>query len=147
MTAEGGGPWVAEATNVAEGGAIAQRLAGSCVSACGEIMTGGAMSEAEFLAQLGEWSNPGALADALNAREASSATWEGGYFASAEDAIWAARQGRMAAVLQAPSLPAHMVVVEPREAGMFFVRDPGMGGTYEVRLEWIAKWVSGGVFR
>ena len=64
---EGAGPWVAEAVNVTEGGAVLQSSAGSCVAACGEMLSGGAMSQAEFLAQLGEWSNPGALAEALNA--------------------------------------------------------------------------------
>lgn len=142
---EGAGPWVGEASNLAEGGAIAQSLAGSCVSACGEMLSGGAMSEAGFLQQLGEWSNAGSLADALNAFE-GSANWEGGLFASAEDAVAAAQQGQMGATLQAPYLPSHMVVIEPGEAGMFLVRDPAIGGTYEVTLEWIAKWVSGGVF-
>ena len=142
---DGAGPWVSEAVNAAEGGAVAQSLAGSCVSACGEMLSGGATSEAQFLSQLGEWSNPGALADALNALE-GSATWEGGYFATAEDAATVAQQGQFGAVLQAPTLPSHMVVIEPGEAGTFLVRDPGIGGTYEVTLDWIQKWVSGGVF-
>jgi hypothetical protein len=104
------------------------------------------MSEAEFLAQLGEWSNPGALADALNAMEGSAA-WQGGYFAGEADAIAAATQGSsMAAVLQAPGAAAHMVVIEAGEGGILTVLDPAVGGTYEVTTEWIAKWVSGGVW-
>jgi hypothetical protein len=83
---EGAGPWVAEAVNVTAGGAVRQRTAGSCVAACGEMLSGGAMSQAEFLAHLGEWSNPGALAEALNALEGVT-TWEGGYCASAADAV------------------------------------------------------------
>jgi hypothetical protein len=143
---EGAGPWVAEGVNVTEGGAVAQSLGGSCVSACGEMLTGGAVSEAEFLAELGEWSNPGALADMLNA-EAGSAAWQGGYYGSAADAVAVAQEGQTAATLQAPGLPGHMVVIEPGEAGTFLVRDPGIGGTYEVAVQWIEKWVSGGVWR
>jgi hypothetical protein len=142
---EGAGPWVAEAANITEGGAVAQSLGGSCVSACGEMLSGAAVSESELLASLGEWSNPGALADALNAVEGAG-TWQGGYFASAADAAAAAEGGPMGAVLQAPGLPAHMVVLEPGEAGAFLVRDPAIGATYEVTVEWIMKWVSGGVF-
>src|SRR5215470_3410755 len=103
---EGAGPWVADAVNVTAGGAVLQRTAGACVAACGEMLSGGAMSQAAFLAHLGEWSNPGALAEALNALEGVT-TWEGGYFASAADAVLAAQAGPMGAVLQAPFLPAH----------------------------------------
>jgi hypothetical protein len=143
---EGAGPWVAEATGITEGGAVLQSTGGSCVSAVGEMLSGGAMTEAEFLAQLGEWSNPGALARALNALE-GSAVWEGGYFASGADALVVAGEGEIGAVLQAPFLPSHMVAIKPAaEAGWFLVRDPAIGGTYRVTAEWIAKWVSGGVF-
>ena len=142
---EGAGPWVADAVHVTAGGAVRQSTAGSCVAACGEMLSGGAMSQAEFLAQLGEWSNPGALAEALNALEGVT-TWEGGYFASAADAVVAAQAGQMGAVLQAPFLPAHMVVLEPGEAGMFLVRDPAIGGMYEVAVAWITKYVAGGVW-
>lgn len=142
----GAGPWMAEGTNVVEGAALSQSLVGSCVSACGEILSSGAMSEAEFLAEIGEWSNPGALADTLNALEGAGA-WQGGYFAEAADAVAAAEQGQMAAVLQAPGMAAHMVVIEPAaEAGTFIVSDPAVGATYEVTAEWIAKWVAGGVW-
>lgn len=143
----GAGPWVAEATEIAEGGAVLQSLEGSCVSAVGEMLSGGAMTEAEFLAQLGEWSHPGALARALNALE-GSAVWEGGLFGSAADGVLMAEQGQVGAVLlsPAPNLYTHMVVMEPLEAGWFLVRDPAIGGTYRVTAEWIAKWVIGGVF-
>jgi hypothetical protein len=84
--------------------------------------------------------------DALNAR-AGSTVWQGGYFESAADAVAAAERGEMAATLQAPGLPGHMVMIEPGEAGTFLVRDPAIGGTYEVVVEWLEKWVSGGVWR
>jgi hypothetical protein len=70
----------------------------------------------------------------------------GGYFDTAEDAIIAAHGGQIGAVLQAPFLPAHMGVIEPLETGWFLVRDPGIGGTYQVRSVWIEKYVSAGVF-
>ena len=141
------GPWVAEATNVAEGGVVLQSTEGSCVPACGEILTGGATSEAQLLFELGEWSTPGALADALNALTGSGA-WAAGYFASGADALTVARSGGMAATVPADGLPAHMVVIEPgAEAGTFVVRDPGIGGTYDVTAGWIEKYVSGGVWR
>lgn len=142
---EGAGPWVAEAVNATEGGAVLQSTAGSCVSACGEMLSGGALSEAELLGTIGEWSNPAALADALNAAGGAT-TWEGGYFETAADALAAAEQGQMGAVLQAPFLPAHMVVIEPLEAGGFLVQDPAIGGTYEVVASWIEKFVAGGVW-
>jgi len=39
-----------------------------------------------------------------------------------------------------------MVVVEPTEAGTHLVRDPLPGVTYEVTVDWIKKFVVGGVF-
>ena len=81
----------------------------------------------------------------LNALDGAG-TWAGGYFRAAADAVAAAQDGRMAAVLQAPGQAAHMVVIEATESGDFLVRDPAIGGTYEVAAEWIAKFVSGGVF-
>jgi hypothetical protein len=142
---EGAGPWVAEAVNVTEGGAILQSTTGSCVAACGEMLSGGALTEVELLAQIGEWSNPAALAEALNAAEGAAA-WEGGYFATGAEALAAAEQGQMAGVLQAPFLPAHMVVIEPLEAGGFLVQDSAIGGTYEVTAAWIEKFVAGGIW-
>jgi hypothetical protein len=39
------------------------------------------------------------------------------------------------------------VVIEPGQAGTFLVKDPGIGGTYEVTAEWIMKYVAGAVWR
>ena len=142
---DGAGPWVAEGTNITAGGTVAQSLGGSCVSACGEMLSGGAMSESQFLEQLGEWSNPSALADSLNSLEGAG-TWQGGYFTEAQ-AIAAAQGGQIGAVLQALEANAHMVVITPGESGAFLVQDPAIGGTYQVTLQWIAKYVAGGVLR
>jgi hypothetical protein len=140
------GPWAEEAARVEVGGAVPQSRPRSCVAACGEMLTGGSLSEAAFLDQFGEDSNPEALANALNAREAG-AGWRGGYFLDESWAVAAARRGPMAAVLQAPLGGAHMVVIEPAGEGEFLVRDPAPGVTYRVTPAWIEKYVSGGVFR
>ena len=102
------------------------------------------MSQAEFLAQLGEWSNPGALAEALNALEGVT-TWEGGYFASAADAVVATQEGQMGAV------PGPIPSCAYGHSGAWrswhvLGRDPAIGGTYEVTVEWITKYVAGGVW-
>jgi hypothetical protein len=142
----GSGPWVDDGFNHRPGGAVSQSTDGSCVSACGEMLTGGTVSEADLLAKLGDWSNPGALARELNQR-AGSEVWQGGYFESGADALEAARRGPTAVILQAPGGNAHAVVVEPLESGNFLVRDPLPGQTYEVTSDWIEQYVAGGVFR
>jgi RHS repeat-associated protein len=137
----GSGPWT-EGLVVEPGGAVGQLTGGSCVAACGEMLSGGSRSQAQLIGALGEWSNPQALAHELGEG------WTGGYFASAGDAIAAASRGPMGATLQAGMGPGHMVVTSPIGNGRFLVRDPWYGGsTYEVGTDWISKYVSGGVFR
>jgi len=143
---EHSGPWVHEAGDVEPGGAVAQTRPGSCVSACGEMLTGGSATEAQFLEELGEDSNPRALAADLN-RRAGGTEWRGGYFPDGATAVAAAERGPIGAVLQAPGGGAHMVVIEPAGEGQFVVRDPIPGVTYRVTAAWIEKFVSGGVFR
>ncbi len=140
------GPWVNEATNVRRGGSVAQCSGGSCVSAAGEMLTGGSVTEAQLLSRLGEWSDPVALRTELN-RLAGSEAWRGGYFTDASEALSAARQGPMAAILQAPGGRGHAVLIEPIARGRFRVRDPLPGVTYEVSASWVRRFVSGGVFR
>lgn len=139
------GPW-AEGVQARQGGAVAQATEGSCVSACGDMLADGSILQAQLLSELGEWSNPGALADALNSRVGSQ-VWRGGYFEGPADALAAANRGRMAAVLQSPGGPAHMVVIEPLGAETYLVRDPLPGVNYEVGADWIKRFVSGGVFQ
>jgi hypothetical protein len=139
------GPWVYEATNIERGGAVVQSRPGSCVSACGEMLTGGAVKESRFLELLGEYSHPEALEQAL-IRITGDNRWLGKYFMHEAAATAAAHRGPMAAVLQAPGGGRHMVVIEPAEGGQFLVRDPLPGVTYQVAQEWIEKFVSGGVY-
>lgn len=135
----GSGPWT-RGVDMRPGGAVGQMAEGSCVSACGEMLSG--RRQAELLDALGEWSNPHALARELGD------DWVGGFFGSAEDAVAVARQGPMGATLQAGTGPGHMVVTTPIGKGLFRVQDPWNGGsTYEVGVDWISEYVSGGVFR
>ncbi|WP_316228456.1 RHS repeat-associated core domain-containing protein [Bradyrhizobium sp. SZCCHNR1039] len=141
------GPWSRGVTNVVEDGVFTQCAAGSCVSATGQVLTNGAVSEEQLLSKLGEWSNPVALARELN-RLDPSAAWKAGYFVDGADALAVAKSGRVGLVLQAPGTAAHMVTVEPlATAGRFLVRDTGAGVTYEVGSEWIKTFVAGGVWR
>ena len=120
VAAEGGvgggsGPW-AEGIPSEPGGAVGQTTSGSCVSACGEMLSGGSVTQQELLDQIGEWSNPQSLARALGDG------WKGGGFASAEDALAAADQGPMGAELRVPLESGHMVVTTPVGDGEFRIR-------------------------
>ncbi|MBO0871270.1 MAG: hypothetical protein J2P15_22175, partial [Micromonosporaceae bacterium] len=142
---ERSGPWAP--ARVTPGGAVTQTLPGSCVSAAGEMLTHGAVSQADLLAELGEWSNPVALRDALNARGIDGGGWRGG-FLTEQDALRVASAGPIAAVLMAPGERSmHMVAIEPAGDGTFTVRDPLPGVTYTVDSAWIREFVAGGVFR
>jgi hypothetical protein len=111
------------------------------------MLTGGRVSQADFLDELGEWSDPGSLADRLNTVDAPG--WHGGFFPDEDTAVAAASRGPMAVTLQAPGIRGqHMVVTEPLGDGMFRVRDPwNDGSTYVVGEDWIRQFVAGGVFR
>jgi hypothetical protein len=137
----GSGPW-ADGVGAKPGGAVGQTTGGSCVSACGEMLSGGSVTQQALLDQIGEWSNPQALAHALGDG------WAGGYFGSGSDALAAAEQGPMGAALRAPGAAGHMVVTTPLGDGQFLVQDPWAGGsTYQVGSSWIEQYVAGGVFR
>jgi RHS repeat-associated protein len=137
----GSGPWMDEVTNIRKGGALAQTQPGSCVSACGQMLSGGARTEGELLARMGQWADPMKLADELGNG------WHGGYFSSGADALRAANRGPMGAVLQSPmQRGGHMVVLSPTERG-FLVQDPLPGITYNVSSDWVQKYVGGGIWK
>jgi hypothetical protein len=144
-TGAGSGPWV-EPTAV-PGGAVAQSSEGACVSACGEMLTNGRISQSDLLDNLGEWSTPNALRDHLN--NVDTPGWHGGYFVDDDAAVQAARSGTIAVTLQSPMQRGqHMVITEPLPDGTFRVRDPyGGGSTYIVNEDWIRQYVAGGVYR
>ncbi|KWV34640.1 hypothetical protein AWV63_00250 [Micromonospora rifamycinica] len=140
------GPWYDAGTNHREGGAVQQETGGSCVSASGEMLTDGRITQSELLTKLGDWSNLTALRNELNNRDGDG-TWTGHYFVDGSDAVRRAAEGPMAAQVQAPRGPAHMVLLEPGENGSFTVRDPFDGSSYDVDGAWVEKYVAGGVFR
>ncbi|MEV6596496.1 hypothetical protein AB0M36_06450 [Actinoplanes sp. NPDC051346] len=142
----GSGPWFDEGTNHRDGGAVQQTTDGSCVSASGEMLTDGRVTQAELLSELGDWSNLSALRDELNKHDGEG-TWTGHYFQDGGEALRQASEGPMAAQVQAPFGRAHMVILEPGENGSFTVRDPNEGSSYDVDGAWVEKYVSGGVFR
>jgi hypothetical protein len=145
---DGIGPWGTEVTNIEKGATFTQCASGSCVSATGQILTNGTISEATLLARLGEWSTPDQLAKALNELDLSGNIWRGGYFANTSDAVTLASRGPIGAVLQAPNSAAHMVTISPTGiAGSFIVQDTGAGATYSVTAAWIEKYVAGGVWK
>lgn len=143
---DGSGPWYDEGTNHREGGAVQQLTEGSCVSASGEMLTDGRITQPELLSELGEWSNLSALREELNNRDGDG-TWTGHYFEDGNQALRRASEGPMAAQVQAPFGRAHMVILEPGENESFTVRDPYEGSSYDVDSSWVEKYVAGGVFR
>ena len=140
------GPWVTEANEVTRGGAVRQSREGSCVSAVGEMLTEGRVTEKQLLTELGEWSNPESLAKELNKKTAPS-EWTGGGFPTEEDALRAAQRGPFGAELRVGPKLGHMVYIEPLESGGFGVHDPEPGICYQVDEAWIRKYVSGGVWK
>jgi RHS repeat-associated protein len=140
------GPWVDQATNIRLGGTVSQSCPGSCVSAVGEILTGGAIKEERLLSSLGEWSNPQRLAAELNAVEGGE-RWVGGYLSEA-DTVRVANRGQMGGVLMAPGAKSmHMVAIEPVGPGRFAVQDPLPGMCYAVDESWVRTYVGGGVWQ
>jgi hypothetical protein len=143
------GPWSKGVTNVVENGTFTQCGNGSCVSATAQVLTNGAVTEAQVVARIGEWADPLKLPGILNDLAPGSIPWRGGYFGSGADAVTIANKGPMGAVLQAPGEAAHMVTISPirGSAGMFRVQDTGVGKTYDVSASWIEKYVVGGVWK
>jgi hypothetical protein len=142
------GPWSEGATNIIKDGVFTQCANGSCVSATGQILSDGSLTEQQLLSRIGEWSNPDALAAELN-RANPEANWKSGYLASEADAVAVANRGQVGVVLQAQGAPAHMVTMEPitDAAGMYRVYDTGAGATYDVTTAWVKRFVAGGVWR
>jgi YD repeat-containing protein len=143
-------PWLDNVTNFQPGGTFLQCGNGSCVAATGQVLTNGALTEQQLVAQIGEWSNPQALAGALNQAEpGANIPWKGFYLGSEEDALAVANSGPAGAVLQAPLTPSHMVTIAPviESPGNFLVYDTGAGATYQVTSSWVRQYVTGGVWK
>jgi RHS repeat-associated protein len=139
VAAGGSGPWVPAV--VREGGAVAQSLPGSCGAACVQMLSGGAKTEAQAIAEIGQYVTTGDVASSLGKE------WMHTLFGSASDAVTAARGGPMAGFLYYPGAKTgHFVAIEPVVEG-FLVRDPSPGVTYVVGRDWIERWVLGGVWK
>jgi len=143
------GPWSGKGvSNIVDGGTFTQCGSGSCVSATAQILSNGAVTEAQALSILGEWADPLRLPDVLNKLNPGLTPWQGKYFWTPEEALSAANRGTMGAVLQAPTEPAHMVTISPIQGtGKFLVQDTGLGKTYDVTADWIKQYVSAGVWK
>jgi hypothetical protein len=107
----------------------------------------GTVKEAEFLGEVGEWSEIEALTKALNRRGADP-QWNGGGLTE-ENAILVATNAPQA-ILQLIGQghrTSHFVVSEGLGNGKALIRDPDPGVTYVVDSDWIAKHVLGAIFR
>ncbi len=141
-----GAPWLNGVSKYTEGGTFLQ-CGESCVSATGQILTDGEVTEQQLVQQLGQPADPLALPQALN-QLGNSGQWTGSYFESGEQALNQANQGQLGAVLQAPGVSPHMVTISPiTGSNMFLVADTGVGATYQVTSSWIQQYVSAGVWR
>jgi len=136
-------PWLDEVSNYTKNGTFLQCGNGSCVSATAQNITNGAVTEAQMVKRIGEWSNAESLAKALNASNVNGGGWIGGMVSEA-NTLKLASNGIIGAELQAPGLAAHMVTIKPIAGlpGQFLVLDTGVGASYTVDSNWIVKYVS-----
>jgi hypothetical protein len=138
------GPWTQNAADFRAGGAVTQSRDGSCVAACGEMLSGGARSEAELLKQLGEWSHVAELAKALNG--GVEGPWLGGAVSCSLDQLLSG--GTAAIELKVFRADAHLVVAQRVDSNSALVRDPALGASYVQRLSRLTKyWTLFAVYR
>jgi Ca2+-binding RTX toxin-like protein len=137
----GSGPWVDEATNIQPGGAIGQITDTSCVSACGEMLSG--VAQAQLLEHLTD-----KVVQIDDLARLLGPPWRGGGLTE-EAALLVARNGQVGLDLLAPGQKlSHMVVSTPLSGDRFLIQDPWAGGSnYIVDAQWIVKYVTGAVFR
>jgi hypothetical protein len=146
--AGGSGPWTLAGVNRAAGGAVLQLLPQSCVAACGEMLTAGAVSQPALIERIGVPASAEDLAQALNTMVETDA-WRWGYFVDAQATLAYVLRGAMAGLLWAPGVQiGHMVVIETAgpSGRRFRIRDPFDGFSYYVNETWIGTFVAAGVF-
>ena len=142
------GPWTHTAVNLIARGAVRQLQPQSCVAACGEMLTDGAVSQPDLIERIGAPASTEDLAQALNTMLDTDA-WQWGYFAEPQDTLACVLRGAMAGLLWVPGARiGHMVVIEATESagGRFRIRDPFDGFSYDVTEIWIGTFVVAGVF-
>jgi|SRR5581483_451213 len=134
------------ALNEVAGGAVRQVAEQGCVAACGEMLTNGAVSQEQLLAQIGENSNAEALGRALGPE------WRGGGLGAGptpDEAFQALTEtGPWGATMRGVTQD-HMVVVDGlHDAGHVMVRDPFQGTSYETPYsEFMGAWRGQAVFK
>lgn len=130
-----GGGW--QTIDETPGGAVGQLTSTSCVAACGEMLSGGTMSQASLIGKIGDPSDSGLLAHALGAG------WRGGYVGPGQlDQLLGLGRPFGAEFYEGGGL-GHMVVVDGNNAiGNFMIRDPwGGGSTYSMTAdEFLRVW-------
>ena len=113
--------------------AIRQSQSDSCISAVGEMLSGGRITEAELIAKLGTPGNILRLPEALG----SEWTTKGGPTSLAEigkHGPWAAQM--LESEWTKFPKPPHVVIVDgPSPAGNVMIRDPLEGTRYEMTVK------------
>lgn len=139
-----GGDW--QVVNEVPDSAVRQVTNGSCVSACGEMLTDSRIPQDSILDKIGEWSNSESLAKYL--RENDGGPWAGGYIEPYFEQIVARGQPWAAEMFPRDSLNSyhHMVIVDGVGEQGVSIRDPWEGSSYTmVKEEFVRRWTGLGV--
>jgi hypothetical protein len=139
-------------------GAVMQFNDESCVSASGEMLTNGSVSQADLYSAIGPRASADALAGIL---KRAGLRFEAVQFDSVSDVLDFLQDGPIgAALLHIDQVnggfdlerDGHMVVIEQAVPGSYLVRDPisigdsaSTGITYKVDVNWLQFWVKSGV--
>lgn len=140
-----GGDW--RISNEVRGSAVKQTTPGSCVAACGQMLTNSHRGQATILASIGEWSYSETLARDLTT--AGEGSWVGGYVEPSFNAIVARGKPWAAEMFPhggGPNPYHHMVVVDQVGTDTVHIRDPWDGSGYDMALEeFTHRWTGKGV--
>jgi RHS repeat-associated protein len=122
VPAGAGGGW--QTIGETPGGAVGQLTPTSCVAACGEMLSGGTISQASLIGKIGDPSSSDLLAVALGDG------WRGGYVGPGQfDQLVGLGRPFGAEFYEGGSL-GHMVVVDgENDIGDLMIRDPWAGGS------------------
>lgn len=133
-----GGRWPVQ--NETPGGAVGQLTPGSCVSACGEMLTNGARSQQDLIDNIGAPSSVERLAGELGPE------WRGGYVDPEHLDTLAGRAPFVAELYDGGKIPHNVVVDGFDDAGNVRIRDPWDGGsTYTMTREDFKQYWNGRV--
>ncbi len=122
----------------------------SCVSACAEMLTNGALKQSKLIKQLGSPSDAEALARALGPSWKAKSVTEQSLDALLRGEGWAAELRELAPASNYRRLEiAHTVVIDGlNELGNIMIRDPADGTRYEMtRRDFLKHWNLMAVYR